>query len=229
MIIRVTPVDAPRTLLSQPLHGRIAVSIHQLSNEEGFANLAAGLKYAFILDPVKQLAVSGSAVIELPTGQTKVFQGTGDGALNLSTAVLKLTGKWQLAGSLGAHIPFDTGEESTTGHASAHVGYNITDKFYALAEVNWLTVLSRGDGSAEFSSSQLGSVVPKNIDFEGGDLINFGAANSGRNRDIVTAAVGLRYKICNMADLGVAYELPLTDEEDNLMEDRITLDLVLTF
>jgi len=30
-----------------------------LSNQDGFADLAAGLKYAFILDPVKQFALSG--------------------------------------------------------------------------------------------------------------------------------------------------------------------------
>lgn len=200
-----------------------------LSNEEGWADLAAGLKYAFILDPVQQFALSGTFVIELPTGQTKVFQGNGDGGIDLSFAALKLLDKWQFAGAAGMYLPFDNGEEATTGFASAHVGYNITDSFYVLAELNWYTVLSTGDGSSQFSNSQLGTTVPGNINFEGGDLINFGADNAGRNRDIVTAAVGLRYKICDFADTGVAYELPLTDEENNLMDDRITVDLVFTF
>ncbi len=200
-----------------------------LSDEEGFADLAAGLKYAFILDPVQQLAVSGSFVVELPTGQTKVFQGNGNGGIDLSFAALKLQDKWQFAGAAGLYLPFDNDEEATTGFASAHVGYNITDSFYALAELNWYTVLSTGDGSSQFSNSQLGSTVPGNVDFEGGDLINLGAANAGSNRDIVTAAIGLRYKICDFADTGVAYEIPLTNEEDNLMEDRITVDLVFTF
>lgn len=200
-----------------------------LSNEEGFADLAAGVKYAFILDPVKQFALSGSFIVELPTGQTKVFQGNGNGGIDLNFSALKLQDKWQFAGAAGIYLPFDNDEEATTGFASAHVGYNITDSFYALAELNWYTVLSTGDGSSKFSTSQLGTTVPAVVDFEGGDLINLGAAHAGRNRDIVTGALGLRYKICDFADTGVAYEIPLTNEENNLMDDRITVDLVFTF
>jgi len=200
-----------------------------LSNQEGFADLAAGLKYAFILDPVKQLAVSGTFTVELPTGQTNVFQGNGNGGIDLSISALKLLNQWQFAGAAGVYLPFDNKEEATTGFASAHVGYNITESFYLLGEINWYTVLQTGNGSSNFSNTQPDSDVPENIDFEGGDLINFGATNANRNRNIVTAAVGLRYRICSFADTGVAYELPLTDEENNLMEDRITVDLVLTF
>ncbi len=202
-----------------------------LDSETGFADLAAGLKYAFVLDPVEQLAVSGSAIIELPTGDEEIFQGNGDGGLDITVSALKLHEKWQFAGALGAYLPFDNDEESTTGFASAHVGYNLTEKWYILGELNWFTVLSRGEGTAAFGnpSALPDTAVSGIVEFEGGDLFNLGAVNSGKNRDIVTAAVGLRYKICDMADLGVAYELPLTDEENNLMDDRITVDLVLTF
>ncbi|MGB0775527.1 MAG: transporter, partial [Akkermansiaceae bacterium] len=197
-----------------------------LSNATGFADLAAGVKYAFILDPANQLAVSGSAVIELPTGDDDVWQGNGDGALSLNVSAVKLTGNWQLAGALGVHLPFDTDDESTTAFASAHVGYSVTDRLYALAELNWYGVLSDADGNANFKK-HVGGAVPAVIDFEGGDLVNFGASDP--NSNIVTAAVGLRYKLNNRVDLGIAYEFPLTDEEDNLMENRITLDMVVTF
>lgn len=202
-----------------------------LDAETGFADLAAGLKYAFILDPVEQLAVSGSAIVELPTGDEEIFQGNGDGGLDLTVSALKLHNKWQFAGALGAYLPFDNDEESTTGFASAHVGYNLTNKWYLLGEVNWYTVLSRGEGVAPFGNPSAAGdeLVSSIIEFEGGDLFNLGAVNSDANRDIVTAAVGLRYKLNDMADFGVAYELPLTDDESNLMEDRITVDLVLSF
>lgn len=203
-----------------------------LDSETGFADLAAGLKYAFILDPVEQLALSGTAVIELPTGDEEIFQGNGDGGLDISVSALKLQDKWQFAGALGAYLPFDNDEESTTGFASAHVGYNLTDKLYILGELNWFTVLSRGDGSAPFGNPDAhpsDTLVSSIVEFEGGDLFNLGAVNSGENRDIVTAAIGLRYQLFSSADFGVAYELPLTNEENNLMDDRITVDLVLTF
>ncbi|MBK1854376.1 transporter [Verrucomicrobiaceae bacterium 5K15] len=197
-----------------------------LSNASGFADIAAGVKYAFILDPVKQLAVSGSLTVEFPTGDDDVWQGNGDGAVGLNVAAVKLSGSWQFAGAVGVHLPFDTDAESTTGFASAHVGYNVTDRLYALAEMNWYHVISDGNGENQFTD-HVGGAVPSVVGFEGGDLVNFGASNPESN--IVTAAIGLRYKLADNADLGIAYEIPLTDEEDGLMEDRITVDLVVTF
>ena len=93
-------------------------------------------------------------------------------------------------------------------------------------------MLSSGDGSASFgnpSAPAPDDLVSSVVEFEGGDLFNLGAANSDENRDIVTAAVGMRYKLTDLMDLGVAYELPLTDEESNLMDNRITLDIVFKF
>ena len=54
-----------------------------LSRESGFANLGGGVKYAFLLDPEAGHALSGSATFEFPTGNSNVFQGEGDGSVNL--------------------------------------------------------------------------------------------------------------------------------------------------
>lgn len=197
-----------------------------LSRESGFADIAAGVKYALVLDPARQLAVSGSLTVEFPTGDDDVWQGNGDGAVGINVAAVKLSGCWQYAGALGVHLPFDTDAESTTGFASAHLGYNVTEKLYALAEVNWHHVFSSGNGNKQFNS-HVGGAVPSVAGFEGGDLVNFGAASP--SKDIVTAAIGLRYKLSGSADLGAAYEVPLTDEEDGIMKSRITVDLVFTF
>lgn len=197
-----------------------------LAESHGLADLAAGVKYAFILDPAQQFALSGSVTVELPTGDDDAWQGNGDGALGINISTVKLSGPWQFAGALGVNIPFDSGEESTTGFLSAHAGYNLTERLYALAEVNWYHVFSSGNGSANFTK-HVGGAVPAVVGFEGGDLVNFGAANPEKN--IVTAALGLRYKLTDRADVGVAYQVPLTDDEDNLMKSRVTVDLVFTF
>ena len=44
-----------------------------LSKQSGWANLAGGLKYAFILYPISKTAVSGSMTFEVPTGNSDVF------------------------------------------------------------------------------------------------------------------------------------------------------------
>lgn len=158
------------------------------ANDSGFANLGAGLKYAFIYDPVNEFVLSGSAVLELPTGNDDVFQGQGDGMVNLIISGLKMWDDFQLAGAAGARVAVSD-EQSSSSFVSAHASYEVTPWFIPLVELNWHHVLTPGDGSRAFNS-QAGGAVPAVATFEGSDLLNFGAANAGSNRDLVTAAVG---------------------------------------
>ena len=198
-----------------------------LSEESGFANLGAGLKYAFLLDPVSKTAVSGSLTFELPTGNSDVFQGEGDGLANLMVSGLKLVDDWQFAGSLGFQIPFSD-QQSTEGWISAHASYEVSRWFIPLVEVNWFHVIDTGNGTGNYPS-QLGGAVPAVVEFEGGDFFNIGAENADENRDLVTAAIGFRSRLTDSLDAGVAYEIPLTDEEDSLFEERVTVDVVWKF
>jgi hypothetical protein len=198
-----------------------------LSDQDGFANLGAGLKYAFILDPISKTALSGSATFELPTGNSDVFQGEGDGLVNLIGTGLKLVDQWQFAGAVGLQVPFSD-QQSTEGWVSTHVSYEVCSWFIPLVEMNWFHVLDAGNGAGNFPS-QVGGAVPAVIEFEGGDLFNLGAANAGNNRDLVTVAVGFRSRLSDSVDLGLAYEIPVTDDEASLMEKRVTLDLVWKF
>jgi hypothetical protein len=198
-----------------------------LSEQSGFANLGAGLKYAFILDPASGTAVSGTATLELPTGNSDVLQGEGKGLLNLILSGLKLDGPWQYAGAIGLQAPFSN-EQSTEGWLSTHVSYEVCKRFIPLVELNWFHVIDSGDGSGNYPS-QVGGAVPGVIEFEGGDLFNLGAVHGGNNPDFVSAAFGFRSNLTDNIDFGAAYEIPLTKEENSLMESRITLDLVWKF
>jgi Putative MetA-pathway of phenol degradation len=191
-------------------------------SNDGFANLGAGLKYAFILDPASGTAVSGTATFELPTGDDDVLQGEGDGAVNLIVSGLKLIDDWQFAGAVGATVPFSN-EQSTSSFVSAHASYEVCKWFIPLVELNWFHVLDSGDGGALFPG------LSNAVAFEGNDFFNLGAVNSHENRDLVTAAIGFRSRITDTVDVGVAYEVPLTEDENSLWDDRLTLDLVWTF
>lgn len=198
-----------------------------LSSQSGFANLGAGLKYAFILDPVSKTALSGTATFELPTGNSDVFQGEGDGTLNLILSGLQLVNNWQFAAGAGVQIPFSD-QQSTEGWLNTHVSYEVCSWFIPLAELNWFHVIESGNGTGNYPS-QAGGNVPAVIKFEGGDLFNLGAANSHQNRDLVTAAIGFRSRLTDSIDAGAAYEMPLTNDENSLMEARVTVDLVWKF
>lgn len=201
---------------------------HTLSDASGWANLAAGFKWAFRYDPEKLQAASLSLVVEAPTGNTDVFQGTGDGAATPILSYLKLYDRFQFAGALGAHLPFDNDEESTTFFTSVHLSYALTERVFPLVELNYFRVLDEGDGGRRFSD-QVGGAVPAVAEFEGGDLINLGAANADENPDFLSLGVGLRFRATDSIDLGFAYEFPLGDESDGLMDSRLTLDLVYRF
>lgn len=192
-----------------------------LDNDNGFGNIAAGGKYAFIYDPTAGTAVSGTLAIEFPTGNHDVFQGAGDGAANLLVSGLKLWDAWQFAGGGGLILPFSD-QQSTSGWMSAHVSYQVCSWFIPLVEVNWFHVIAAGDGTDS-------GVVPQIAEFEGGDYFNLGAKNAEANRDFVTAAVGFRSRLSQAVDMGLAYEIPLTDDEDSLMKERVTLDLIWKF
>lgn len=197
------------------------------SSESGFANLGAGMKYAFILDPVSQTALSGTATVELPTGNSDAFQGEGDGAVNLILSGLKLVDDWQFAAGAGAQIPLSD-EQSTQAWVSTHASYEVRPWFIPLVELNWFHVVDAGNGTGNYPD-HVGGALPAVIEFEGGDLFNLGAVNSGKNRDLVTAAIGFRSRLTDSVDVGAAFEIPLTSDEDSLMEERVTVDLVWKF
>ena len=193
-----------------------------LSKEEGWADLAAGLKYIF--KRAEGLVVSAKAVIELPTGDDEVWQGNGDGAIDPAVAFAKQSGKWQFNGTVGGVIALDD-ERSSSLYDSWHVSYAATESLFPLVELNHMYVLEAGDGGKRFDAHADGA-VPSIVKFEGGDLVNFGAKNAEDNENFVTLALGARYKTCSAADVGLAYEFPLTDSEASLQDYRITADIV---
>lgn len=193
-----------------------------LSQEDGWADLSAGLKYVFMRE--EGLVASAKTVIELPVGDDDVWQGNGDGAIDPAVACVYQAGKWQFNGTVGGVIALNN-ERSSSLYDSWHVSYEAAPNFFPLVELNHMRVMDEGDGGKRFDVQAEGG-VPSIARFEGGDLINFGASNADDNADFVSLALGARYRINEAIDAGGAYEFPLTDEEASLMDYRVTVDLV---
>ena len=197
-----------------------------LKDQTGWADYGAGVKYAFIYDEENKFILSSRVLIELTQGSKDVYQGNGEGNVTPSLHFLKGFDKLQLIGGLGVTIPFDGDEESVVMFDTWHASYAVTPWFFPLIELNHFRVLDDGKNN---------DLVPSVVSFEGGDLINFGAMHGKRNKDIVTLAIGSRfrlledYRFIKNMDIGVGYEFPLTDSNDNLMDDRWTFDVVFYF
>jgi hypothetical protein len=197
-----------------------------LDNGYGWADLSLGFKGALYYCPQDEFIVSGKMLFEFSNGTSKVYQGNGDGNVAPSISFLKGFDKWQLMGTLGTVIPFNANEESMMVYQSYHVSYAVTPRFFPLVELNHWCVARQADRDA---------LVPSIVKFEAGDLANLGSKNGYDHRNLITGAVGFRYRIFETAgffknlDFGLAYELPLTNPNNGLMQRRGTADFVLHF
>lgn len=181
-------------------------------SENGWADIAFGLKYAVVDDEENQLLVTPGLKLEVPTGSGDVFQNNGDGEWNLFVSAVKGFDDLHFTGSVGVRIPNDGDDESSFLHWSAQVDYYTCKWFIPFVAFNSFTVLSGGNGA---------------IPTEGYDLINFGsAAADGETYNAV--GFGFRSRLHERVDLGFAYENGVGSDE-GIMDDRYTVDMIISF
>ena len=191
-----------------------------LDSGNGWADLALGFKGAIIYDPDDEFILSGKVIFSLSNGSRDVYQGNGDGHAAPSLAFLKGWDKFQLQGTVGGIIPFNHNGESTKIYTSWHASYAVTKEIFPLLEVNYFRTVRRGN------QKWLASQVAR---FEGGDVVNLGAKNALSHRNLVTIALGCRFRYFDCLDLGVSWETPLTKQSQGLMMNRYSLDIVYHF
>ena len=185
-----------------------------VGNPDGWADIAAGLKYNLIRDVENQHILSVGATYELPVGSNQVFEGRGTGEFHVfATNGIAITPKSHWLTASGFRLPTNTAARSQMWYWSNHYDYNSWGRWYAVGEVNW------------FSWMQSGNALP--VNFEGGDLFNLGSTNVAGN-NMVTMAFGARRKLWNMSELGVGYELPVSQRQD-VMSSRLYMDLILRY
>jgi len=191
---------------------------HTLSDGYGWANLTAGLKYALVDDRENELIVTPGLTIEVPIGSYDVSQGRGAGLWNAFVSAEKGWGNLHLTGNLGFLIPNDFDKQTAQAHYSLQLDYYVCQYFIPFFAVNGVTVLSEGDNLL------LGS-VPLNAEMY--DLIDFGSTQA-RGRTQLTVGGGARSKLTQKLDLGVAYEVGVTDAI-GILDSRVTVDLIWRF
>jgi len=182
---------------------------------DGFADVAAGLKYNLLRDPQNGQLVSVGATYEMPIGSTRAFQGNGDGEFDVFlSGGTRLGEKMHALAATGLRLPVDSSAESSMYYLSAHLDYMVTKKAYFLTEMNWYNWFDGGNVG----------IVPG---IEGGDLINLGAPGVAGN-NIVTWAWGAKFKPAKNQELGVAYEIPISSRND-VLDNRLTFDYIYRF
>ncbi len=179
----------------------------------GWADIAAGIKYALVDDAAKQLVVTPGLKFEIPTGNTKVFQGNGSGEWDVFVSAIKGFDKFHVVGSAGVRLPNDWDKETASAHYSLQLDYFACRWFIPFVSGNGQTVLSEA------------KALPLKV--EGYDIINFGSSAAGGETQIVVGG-GFRSRLHERVDFGFAYEYGLTDPK-GLFKDRYTVDFVFRF
>ncbi|MFN7142062.1 MAG: transporter, partial [Limisphaerales bacterium] len=182
-------------------------------DQSGFADLAAGVKYALIDNEEANFILTPGLRLEIPTGNRDVYQGRGSGEWNPFISAAKGWGNFHVVGGFGARISNDWDKKTAQLHYSLQLDYYTCKWFIPFVSANAFTVLSDAEQ------------LP--LDVEGFDLINFGSSNaSGRTQ--VALGTGFRSRLLDNLDVGFAYEFGVTKPK-GLFDDRFTVDLIYRF
>lgn len=191
---------------------------HTLAHHYGWADVAAGLKYAVVKDEENQLLVTPGVTVTVPTGSTDVWQGHGSGEENVFVSAEKGFDRFHILGNAGFIIPNDFSQNTAQLHYSLQLDYHVCQYFIPFFALNGYTVLSDGN-------QKLLGVVPLNT--EGYDLINFGSTQASGTTQL-TVGGGFRTRVVKDVDVGVAYEAGVVDPV-GIFDSRVTVDFIWRF
>lgn len=198
----------------QPKHSN---GLQTLEHHYGFADIAAGLKYALLDDQENQFILTPGFTITLPTGSSDVYQGYGAGEWNLFASAEKGWDKFHITGNTGFRIPNNFAEQTAQLHYSGQLDYHLSQYFIPFFAANGYTILSNGN------HNRLG--VPLNTELY--DLINSGSTEA-RGTTQFTIGGGARSRLLNNLDVGVSYEVGVVHPV-GIFESRVTADVIWRF
>ncbi len=181
----------------------------------GWANANVGLKYNLYADPALQRLLSVGMRVEMPVGSYHALQGnSGTSQFDLfASAGTQLGVLSHFLTTAGFRLPADPNKQNDQFYWSFHFDRRLPNRpIYGLLEFNWYHWMSN---------------VPGGLPVGGLDLYNFGSSNvAGTN--IVTGAIGLKYKPTVNSEAGICWEVPLTAQRD-ILDNRLTVDLILRY
>ncbi|NIR60159.1 MAG: hypothetical protein GWO02_11905 [Gammaproteobacteria bacterium] len=188
-----------------------------LPDEAGFANIALGAKYALLSQPQEDRILTVGlryepATGDLETGGIQLQGGDSNGFIDVFVTGALGLGKLGLQGSIGANLALDNSHDTSRIHYSGHADYELLPRFLPFVEFNGFTTIDDAERTP--------------FEFEGLDLVNFGAVNSDT---AATFATGARYTLTEHLRIGAGYEVPITDEENSLIDWRVTTDIVISY
>lgn len=185
-------------------------------DDDGWNDLAAGLKWAFIQDDTNQFHAAAGAGYEFASGDDNVLQD--DDELRLWASINKGFGPLHLGAVVNYNRSLGNGDDilgnSDTLSWHLHADYQVCKWFSPVVEVNGYHTVRQGDPKTHV-------VTP----FSGADVADLGGKQS---ESAITMGVGAEVRPHSRLALRAAHEFPLTDNLD-VFGHRWTFSAVIKF
>ena len=184
--------------------------------QEGWNDIAAGLKWAFYQNDAQQLHAAVGAGYEFASGDDEVLQD--DDEVRLWFSVNKGFGNLHLGVNVNYLMSMDNGDDilgnsdMLTWHF--HADYQVCKWFSPVIEVN-------GFHTTDEDSTHNGVITP----FSGVDVADLGG---NAHEDTITGAIGAEVRPFDRIAVRAAYEIPLTGDLD-VYGHRWTFSAVIKF
>lgn len=188
-----------------------------LPPDDGWNDFAIGLKYVIIADKAADFVLTGGLRWEWENGDRGVLMGKTQ-ELSPFISVAKGFDRLHLLGNVTGRLPMDWNDGNAIVSWDLHVDYEIAPKvlpgFAPVFEVHGLHYVS--DGNA----------LPLSVG--GLDYSNIGSTDVAGD-SVFWAGVGARWKLSPHMSLGSTYEFPLHNPDNDIMGNRVTVDLHVTW
>lgn len=192
-----------------------------LPDTNGFLDITAGLKYAVHFDPAAGEIVTLGLRYTAPTGNIETanidLTGRGKGFVNPFVSAAKTWERVQVQGAAGAQVALSDANWSYF-HLNGHINFQVAERVFPFIEVNALLPY---DGGNQFAKG-----TPVLSEVTGGDILDLGAPDPD---DTVTLGGGLRFRLNDNMLVGAGAEANVLDDDNSVLDWRITADMVIHF
>ncbi len=192
------------------------LDIQTQGNSSGFMSAPVGFKYTLVRDVQSQFLLTAGSTYFIP-GSNRVYQGFGEGDFHFFLSGGKQFGNAHWISGSGFRIPANSNYGNQMWYWSNQWDYRLPGNIYPLIGLNWFHFM-RSPGLASGSGGPGISAL---------DLVNlpFGAV---AGNDVVTCAIGARWKPTGNFEFGGGWEFPVTHRTD-ILQDRAYFDLILRY
>ncbi len=208
--LRVALTDRLALIATKDGYSEIETGV--LGSDEGWNSLAGGLKYALLVDEQEQMLVTTGLRYEAENGHRGTLQGGVD-EFSPFVSAAKGIDDFHMIGNVTWRVPTDSTDGNQVLHWDLHFDYDLNPNSERIvspvAEVHGVHYL---DGN------------PSPLTVGGLDYTNLGTNVAGEF--VAWAGLGLRMELDRKTEIGAVYEFALTDSEDDIMNRRVTVDMI---